>query len=249
MKTCTGCGEEKPLEAFGKRTGVRDGRQARCRACRSAAYRAKPKTEEGRARQREAQRRYRERHPNADRERYYRDVEKTRAQKRASDQRRWDANREELNAKQRAYRARDPERWREYRRQYREANYERTTAATEAWRQANLPRVRERDLAWRRANPEKVRDYAHRYRCETADPSEDTANYISVLFHDPCCYCGGPSHAIDHIDGRNPKTSKGRHEWMNLTRACKRCNGSKGDKPLLLWLATRSTDLPTTCRE
>ena len=38
-KTCTTCGETKPLEDFNRRTTSRDGRQPRCRACTSAADR------------------------------------------------------------------------------------------------------------------------------------------------------------------------------------------------------------------
>lgn len=45
-KTCTVCGETKPLSAFGKHTKTRDGRQEQCRPCRrrtrqmtDAAYR------------------------------------------------------------------------------------------------------------------------------------------------------------------------------------------------------------------
>lgn len=36
MKTCTKCGEEKPLEAYARCARVRDGRKAQCRACVSA---------------------------------------------------------------------------------------------------------------------------------------------------------------------------------------------------------------------
>lgn len=40
MKTCTGCGLEKPLDDFGKRSASRDGKMERCRDCHNARQRA-----------------------------------------------------------------------------------------------------------------------------------------------------------------------------------------------------------------
>jgi 5-methylcytosine-specific restriction endonuclease McrA len=34
-------------------------------------------------------------------------------------------------------------------------------------------------------------------------------------------------------------TSKGEHDWTNLTGACKACNASKRERPLLLWMLER----------
>ena len=36
MKTCSKCGESKPLEAYPKRKEMRDGHRAECKACRNA---------------------------------------------------------------------------------------------------------------------------------------------------------------------------------------------------------------------
>ena len=41
MKLCRGCGEEKPLTAFHKLHTSKDGRTARCGACRTAAQTAR----------------------------------------------------------------------------------------------------------------------------------------------------------------------------------------------------------------
>jgi len=60
---------------------------------------------------------------------------------------------------------------------------------------------------------------------------------VAHLRRDPCSYCGGESEAIDHIE---PRAGGGTNHWSNLTAACDSCNGSKSDKPLLIFLAHRN---------
>lgn len=61
--------------------------------------------------------------------------------------------------------------------------------------------------------------------------------YYDVLIHDPCSYCGAPPPSIvDHIV---PLSAGGTSSWDNLTAACGPCNAAKGNKSLLLFLATR----------
>lgn len=62
--------------------------------------------------------------------------------------------------------------------------------------------------------------------------------YAEILAGDPCSYCGVLVEHIDHID---PVACGGTSHWWNLTGACAFCNGSKKDKPLLIFLATRET--------
>jgi hypothetical protein len=62
------------------------------------------------------------------------------------------------------------------------------------------------------------------------------ADYQAILLADPCCYCGAPCEAIDHID---PVARGGDGDWANFTAACASCNGSKHARPLLLWMAER----------
>lgn len=60
-----------------------------------------------------------------------------------------------------------------------------------------------------------------------------------ILRADPCAICGAPaSGTIDHIE---PKSHGGRYRyrWTNLAGMCERCNGSKSDRPLLLWMGAR----------
>ena len=55
QKVCRSCGELKPLEDYHRTPVSRDGRQARCKACRNAEariYRERRKTVEGNAERR-----------------------------------------------------------------------------------------------------------------------------------------------------------------------------------------------------
>jgi 5-methylcytosine-specific restriction endonuclease McrA len=44
-----------------------------------------------------------------------------------------------------------------------------------------------------------------------------------------CGYCGGRADTIDHI---KPRALGGKHTWLNVAAACRRCNGAKGSKTL-----------------
>lgn len=57
--------------------------------------------------------------------------------------------------------------------------------------------------------------------------------YRRVLRGDPCAYCGGTAHLVDHIDPR----PGGSNDWDNLTAACRSCNGRKGAMTMLAALA------------
>jgi 5-methylcytosine-specific restriction endonuclease McrA len=75
----------------------------------------------------------------------------------------------------------------------------------------------------------------------------DGKAYKQIVQADPCAYCGTPpaeDMAADHIVGMN---DDGENVWDNLTAACRPCNASKRDQPLLLWLATRPLPQETEC--
>ena len=62
-------------------------------------------------------------------------------------------------------------------------------------------------------------------------------DYRKMLMTEPCSYCNGPSGSIDHIQA----VSKGGSPWWdNQTPACKKCNGTKGNRPLLEWMVWRN---------
>jgi len=62
-----------------------------------------------------------------------------------------------------------------------------------------------------------------------------------MVIRDWCSYCGKPltqdNFEIDHFV---PSKHGGTSESDNLIPACRSCNRSKGSKPFILWLATRT---------
>lgn len=96
------------------------------------------------------------------------------------------------------------------------------------WGRQNPDRRAEISAAWVKHN--RIRHTYNRSRgfCDTA------REYVAILVHDPCSYCGAPQEQVDHIV---PAIDGGPSEWDNLTAACRSCNASKRETPMLLWLA------------
>lgn len=144
FRTCSGCGETKPLDAFRKHPRSPDGRGSRCRACVREYDRernaASPRAEEHRAQAKA----WREANPETEREgdRQWREAnrERVRELSRESWRRRVEADPEGMRAARR-----------EYQRRWREANRERVNARAALWREQNRERAREIGRnSWRR---------------------------------------------------------------------------------------------------
>ena len=105
MKTCTKCGETKPLDDFHRHRGKSDGRRSWCREC--AVERQRRYYEENRDKVRERQRRWREanRDKVLERKRRY-----------------YEANRDKVLEYDRRYREANRDKALEYQRRYREEN-------------------------------------------------------------------------------------------------------------------------------
>lgn len=65
----------------------------------------------------------------------------------------------------------------------------------------------------------------------TAAPTDH--GFRPVLRRDPCVYCGARPSGVDHIV---PTSAGGADDSTNWAGCCKRCNGAKGDLPLLIAL-------------
>jgi len=65
--------------------------------------------------------------------------------------------------------------------------------------------------------------------------------WLSLMRRDPCSYCGGPGGTVDHVDPRSraPRGLGSAHGWINTVGACSRCNGSKRDLRLIVFLQRR----------
>lgn len=152
-------------------------------------------------------------------------------------------------------RKKDPkvrQRMKEARRRWREENLEKERATD----RARYARDREKRRAWAKqyhaANPEKqaARSRAHyeRHRQRRIEGARrwdlqqlgvwtaEGDEYARLIEGDPCAYCGGPADTLDHIV---PTSQGGMHDALNITRACRSCNASKNDRPLLIFLAER----------
>lgn len=80
------------------------------------------------------------------------------------------------------------------------------------------------------------------------DGESHRAAWMRLVRSDPCAYCDapGPAGTLDHVEprSRHARFPGGAHCWINYTGACARCNTSKADKSLLLFLAARRGAAP-----
>ena len=202
LKTCTKCGETKPLSDFYNHCRMRDGKTSQCKLCvddyhKSAAGKAVAK------KSREAHR-----------------------EERVAACAKWNA--EHAYEAQLRYKAKYPGRaqaalakWREknrdriaeYRRQYRIEHREQIQQYQRAWIASNLDRCR-------------VINEARRAR-EAGAPGEASMEQIQArwdLYGGLCYLCGAPAEAIDHVK----PLSKGGANWpCNLRPICRSCNSRK----------------------
>ncbi len=117
------------------------------------------------------------------------------------------------------------------------AAYQREYHARPSIRAAARLRVKR----WRKKNPERFRAQSrranHGRRALAAGAKQGDLSlveeYIQILHAGICELCGGGPVEVDHIDAL---ASGGAHVWDNFAGLCKRCNGRKSDRPLLVGL-------------
>lgn len=238
VKTCTKCGETKPLEDFGRDKRSRDGRTARCKECINAYTRAW----------------------------HHRDIEQNRAKKRAYLKSRGEVGRAAGRESARRWRAANPEKARAKGKRDRERLMARNPDYFREWYQQNLEKERERARKvmqqQRLTKPEREREKKRRYRARNAAAvrqrerektysrrakqpySPELAAHMAALVLLPCTYCGSAENiTIDHII---PLSRGGKHVAENLAAACYACNSSKGNRLLSEWPGRHTiTSLPT----
>lgn len=210
---------EKALEEFGRDKRATDGRTSGCLACKRKESAAYARTTRGKEVHRRASRKWKERNPE-----------------------KWAASRKGTYAKHREERLAGMAKWRS-------ENRESHRAAVKRWAKANPVRKLELQKEYAERHPEKVLANARRQdmrrRGKGDDPSPETREYLEILEHDPCCFCGSPKEEIEHIYCRNHWNLDlpGWNQWPNLSAACRECNGRKHEKLLLHFLLERSGDL------
>jgi len=145
-----------------------------------------------------------------------------------------DANRDKL----RTYK-RDMDKKRADNRAYHAANRDQLNQEARRRYQRNKPRYVQRAYKWQRNNPDKARAYTRvkALRRRGAPLTTEARQYIEIIKHDPCVYCGQYGDiVIDHI---HPVSRGGDSDWTNLAPACRSCNAAKTNKSLLAYLLER----------
>ena len=229
MKTCSKCGESKPLEAYNKKHTAKDGLHSQCKACMKVYNDAnKERKKAGAAAWREANK---ERNLANALAWYKANKERAQASRAV-----WtEVNKDRLAAQQAEWYKANRDRKRATSAKWYKANKERGKASAQAWREANKERAQASRAVWAKANPDKCVESAHRYRTRKADNGVNlvTAAETAAIAAMPCtaCKAGGPS-TVDHII---PIVRGGAHTIGNLMPLCKSCNASKRDMLYTEW--------------
>lgn len=116
-------------------------------------------------------------------------------------------------------------------------------AAAKAWREKNKAYITQKAKAWHAANPDAGARYARdrKIRKLTDLGAHTPGEFLTVLAEcgGACVYCGAPATTRDHVV---PVAVGGSDSVLNIVPSCKPCNSSKGDMPLIVWLAKRATE-------
>jgi 5-methylcytosine-specific restriction endonuclease McrA len=207
QKRCSKCGELKPLDAFHKAKGNKDGFHTQCKACRAeySAANAEYISRYGRD--------YRASHIEKERERshaYY------------------TANVEKRRDYHRTHRAANADTIREYRRAYKAANADVIREKDRAYyvaKYATNPDLYHTKWHQRRA---RIKDNGGSF-------TSQELRHMRLTQGGFCAYCQGhhPHLSIDHVV---PLDQGGRHEAANIVLACPTCNSSKGNRTPDQWV-------------
>lgn len=260
MKTCTKCGEAKPLDAFGKRSKAKDGHANRCLPCDAAHQREYRAAHPGWAsvhvmkwqaknpdKKHEYDRRYREKNPGLSTRWYRKNRDRGRALIMASYRRHRDTR---VVAMRRQYWT-DPDRARAQKRadywkhrekrvagsraQY-QANPHRYLIQAKQWASANRSKSRTIKAAWKGRNPDAVFEYAARRTARIRGSSRlERIDRAAIVRRDGsmCYLCNGHLTRLQiTLDHVYPVSRGGTHTADNLRVACRACNSRKGSRLL-----------------
>lgn len=207
MKTCTKCGETKPLDAFGSAGKYT---RASCKVCHATQEQSRRQAiGEGHAAYLRAYRRANpERYREYRQQGYWKDPE--------------------------IHRTRSRQRWAsmsdEDRRAYYRASYNRNIESVRQYYQDNKPKYRERERRYRQEHPGVYQSKDMRRRARKIGAIHERINRDEIIARDAgiCHLCGasptGRSLTLDHVI---PLVRGGTHTSDNLKVACRSCNSRK----------------------
>lgn len=215
-KTCTRCGETKPLDDFYAEKNGKFGKRSRCKTCYKAASVEWARKNPDKAYA--AAKRWRDKNPDKvavyQKRHYWKHRETKIANAKRYRQENWDT----AYAAIKRWKLAHPDRVRELNAESRERRRE----SIRAW-----------NAAYKKANPERGRAQEARRRARkmgAAGYDYTTAEHIEqrwALYGNLCVYCGAPATTTDH---RIPLSRGGSHWPANLLPCCDFCNPSKGSK-------------------
>ncbi len=254
MKTCSQCGQEKPLSEFHK--DARRGYKPACKVCKkamAAAYYAE-NVERLRAEQAQKYRENPEKYNAATAAWRQRNVEKVKAANAAyhaahAEQRkqyaaRWaQENMERKHAAEKAWRQANPDKAKAISAAYRERHPERTRAASAAWRAANPDKHRAAVAAYQASHPEQRRAIeANRRARKQAANGTHTPEDIADLFRlqrGKCACCRASIKRGYHVDHIEPLARGGSNDRANLQLLCPTSNTRKSAKHPIDFMQSR----------
>lgn len=220
MKTCPKCNVDMPRDAFSKHAKRPDGLQDQCKACFRAYYLSRQEDLKQKARE----------WYGANRERSLAATAK------------WQrANKDRANARKARWLAGNPQKRKEASKRYHEATSEYQKTRGRKWVKENPGKVAAKSKRYAQSHREVKRavDARRSGRVRANGGSLSQGEWQGIL-RDAlglCVYCHRPRKlTLEHVE---PISRGGAHEAENIAAACKSCNSSKNDTPLVLWLAKR----------
>jgi hypothetical protein len=267
-KTCSRCGEVKPIDQFSR--GSQYGYQFQCKLCNREYRQANAEhiTERERA--------YNQ--ANAERKREYRRANAQRIAKRTREYRRVNIDRykeqqheyrqvnaERLTEQRREYRQANAERYKEQQRKYHQANAERLKEYNREYWQANIERIKKQKREYRKANADRIKERSREYQRSQAGRAADKVNrnrraarkrgldntltaadwQAALDYFGGCCAACGRPQGLWHTlaaDHWIPISKGGPTTPDNIVPLCHGvggCNNSKNDRDATEWLVER----------
>lgn len=254
MKTCTRCGESKPLEDFNKNSRTKDGLTPHCKSCRKAHREA---TKEQLS-QKDRENYQKNREERLEYARKYRHAHKAEIAEWKKSYR--IQNREKLATKDRKYRlanlskilhlrrvkyASNPEKYLAQAREWSNNNVEKANETKRKWAVLNPGKASAAGKKWRDNNPDKRADMKLRRRARIAQNAvyEVSEEFLARLYSSPCVACGETQNiTADHII---PVSRGGEHSESNLQPLCGSCNSSKRDLTMTEWQKAKRLRTPS----
>lgn len=243
-KTCSKCGQVKPIDAFGNHKSSKDGLRSQCRVCNSLAAKNYRLNNPDKVRQ--AKKRWAKNNPDKMLQMWktYQAKNKTKLAKYNKEYRQ--ENLEHLKNVARQYRLANKDKKSQADKLYAQQNPQVNREASRRYRTNNPERAKAAGKKWRAANKEHFRLKSHERRVKIKSVSYlVSVKDVKRLLAKPCLYCGNKSEHIDHII---PLSRGGKHSIGNLTGACSSCNLSKGSQFITEWKRKRGHGIRSTSK-